>query len=139
MEGDLLGTHTEYYKEHIAELEAGKKVCPSVPDYTTAVADYSIFLKGRVNARLKEDKGKDTTGTVASIPRFYRLKDRVNDENHKHFCGLSDEGKPMTEYLKKRGRTFMTALYSSPNSPFVMLSAVMFPTNIPTHEVVEKT
>lgn len=139
MEGDVLGRHTEYFKENLAELDAGKKVCPIMPDYTSAVADYNKFLKERISARLKEDKGKDTAGAVASIPRFYRVKSGVTEENRKHFCGLSNEGKPMTEYLRKRGRTFLTALYSAPNSSVVMLSAVMFPTDIPQVESTQKT
>lgn len=139
MEGDVLGRHTEYFKENLAELDAGKKGCPTMPDYTLAVADYSMFLKERVNARLKEDKGKDIVGAVASVPRFYRVKGGVTEENRKHFRGLSDEGKPMTEYLRKRGRTFLTALYSAPNSNIVMMSSVMFPTDVPQVESTKQT
>jgi hypothetical protein len=67
------------------------------------------------------------------------VKGGVTEENRKHFRGLSDEGKPMTEYLKKRGRTFLTALYSSPNSHIVMLSSVMFPTDVPQVESKQQT
>lgn len=101
-----------------------------VETYDEALKCYSDVLHKRIQVQLKlaKEAAKRDEVNVALIPMVFKIKTPMTAEQMKDFMGQSDDDKPMSLWLKKRGWVWMTSfLTHDPKQGICMLVATLVP------------
>lgn len=122
----LVAQWEDYYIECLSKLRRGEPTLrvDVVDSYAEAKTNFATHMDERIRIQLKHNNVKDSN--VVMIPKLYCLNN-LSDENAEDFTSLSNDDKPITKWLDKRGWIFATGVLRTPVCNVIMMFAALMP------------
>lgn len=126
----LVQQQTDYYAEKLKEIKQGRHAPYVFGTFKEVLEDFNTYLKQRVPLQLKARKqakqDQPENVFITMIPKMYKLKKGIpTEDDQKEFVFMSNNDRPLTQWLKKKDLFFMTQFFGTSGSDIFMLTATI--------------